>query len=305
VALSWHLKKNTDARFNPGLEKLFLPSIDTRCHSSQHLKLNILITFDKNNIVFLLVVVTAVILLLAVCVVTLVYLYKKIKSLHLKKINTLRLNHEKNLMAAQLEVQESTFQHISREIHDNISLALSISKLQLNTVNMLDERDAEKKITTSIDLISKSIHDLLNLSRSLNTDLIKSLGLINAIEKEVEQVHLSGLFKIETEITGEPVFMEPESELLIFRIVQESLNNIIRHSEAKIIKITLRYYDSYVDLIIKDDGKGFDYLSPHDLPKGAGLNNIKARTRILNGEASIFSAPGEGTCIHLSIPYNS
>jgi two-component system, NarL family, sensor kinase len=261
--------------------------------------------FDTNNTVFLVIVTTAIILLLVVFVVALVYLYQKSKLLHLKKINTLKLNHEKNLMAAQLEVQESTFQHISREIHDNISLSLSTSKLNLNSLNMLDERDTEKKITASIDLISKSIKDLQNLSKGLNTDLIKSLGLINAIEKEIENVLLAGLFKVETQIIGQPVFMEPESELMIFRIVQESLNNIIRHSEAKIIKFTLRYHDSHVDLIIKDDGKGFDYLSSHDQLKGAGLNNIKARTRILKGVANISSAPGQGTCIHLSIPYHS
>lgn len=260
---------------------------------------------DKTNIVIFIIVITAVILVLAVFVVTLIYLYQKNQLLHLKKINTLKLNHEKSLMAAQLEIQESTFQHISREIHDNINLSLSLSKLQLNTLNMLDERDAENKISSSIDLISKSIHDLRHLSQSLNTDLIKSLGLINAIEKEIEKVLLVGLFKIETQIIGQAVFMEPENELLIFRIVQESLNNIIRHSEAKIIKFIIRYYDSYLDLIIKDDGKGFDYPSSHDQLKGTGLNNIKARTKILNGKAGIFSAPGQGTCIHLSIPYHS
>jgi two-component system, NarL family, sensor kinase len=258
----------------------------------------------KNNIIILLIATTALILLLVAFVITLIYLYQKSQFLHLKKINTLEINHEKNLMAAQLEVQESTLQHISREIHDNINLSLSLSKLQLNTLNILDEKDAENKINASIDLISKSIQDLSHLSMSLNTDSIKSLGLINAITKEIEKVRLTGLFKIETQIIGEPVFMEPEKELFIFRITQESLNNIIRHSDAKIIKFILSYYDSYVDIIIKDDGKGFNPPTDNQL-KGTGLINIKARAKLLNGKANILSEPGQGTCIHLSIPYHS
>jgi two-component system, NarL family, sensor kinase len=260
---------------------------------------------DKIHIAAFVIITTAVILILAAFAVALTYLYQKNQFLYFQKITALKLNHEKNLMSAQLEMQESTFQHISREIHDNINLSLSLSKLQLNTINMFNESDAEKKINSTIDLISKSIHDLSHLSKTLNTDLIKSMGLINAIKEEMEKLELTGLFSIEMQVTGQPVFMDAEKELLIFRIVQESFNNIIKHSEAKNIKFWLRYYDCHVELTIKDNGKGFEVPLTENRIKGAGLNNITVRAKALNGKACIFSAPGKGTSLHISIPYQS
>lgn len=258
----------------------------------------------KSDIVILLIVTTILILLLATFVISLIYLYQKSQLLSLQKINTLNLTHEKNLLATQLEVQKSTFQHISREIHDNIGHSLTLTKLQLNTLNLLDQTDTKNKIATSIGMISETIEDLRDLSKSVSADLIKALGLITAIERQIEKVNLLGLFTVEMEIVGERVFMELEKEILILRIIQESLSNIIRHAGAKFIKLTLLYYDKQVDLIIKDDGKGFDHPFPENRLKGAGLNNINERIKLLNGKASIFSEPGQGTCIHLSIPYH-
>ena len=89
----------------------------------------------KNDIIIFLLVTTVIILLLTGLIISLIYMYQKKQLTYQQNLEKLKLDHEKNLMAAQLEIQEETFQHISREIHDNINLSLTLAKLHLNTLN--------------------------------------------------------------------------------------------------------------------------------------------------------------------------
>lgn len=255
---------------------------------------------NKDDIVFFLIITTGLILLLSGFIITLLFFYQKRKLAYQQTLNTLELDHQTNLLESQVEIQENTFQHISREIHDNISLTLTLAKLQLNT--LIENQNSSKTVISSVDLITKSINDLNSLSKALNSDIIKTQGLIVALENEIERIQLVGLFTIALRVKGSPVFMTAEKELIIFRIVQESFNNILKHSNAKIVKITMHYTHSVINIRIIDDGKGFEYPIAEN-HNGAGLNNITNRAKVLHGQADINSYPGKGTRIHLSIPY--
>ena len=98
-----------------------------------------------------------------------------------------------------------------------------------------------------------------------------------------------------------PIYMDSHKELLIFRMIQESLKNIIKHSGAKQVQLILNYQDTSLDIEIKDDGIGFDPEKKTER-KEAGLNNIKTRLKLLNGYLNIHSRPYYGTSINLSIP---
>jgi signal transduction histidine kinase len=233
------------------------------------------------------------------------FLYKK-KQVRLKKdMQILQLDHEKNILNTQLEIQEQTFQHISREIHDNISLSLTLAKLHLNTYNMKGAENSNTLIESSVDLISKALTDLNDISKSMDSDLIESHGLIHAIEYEVELLQKTGQFQVEFQVSGSPIFMEAAKELVVFRIIQESCNNALKHSGAKNIYINLCYHEQEMEIQIRDDGKGFD---PEELKKRSfnkpfsGLKNIRNRTALLGAEIKVVSAPGTGTCIKLIIP---
>lgn len=256
----------------------------------------------RNDIVTFLIVTTAIIFLLAGFMITLLYLYQKKKIAYQQRLSSLQLDHEKNLLESRIEIQENTFQHISREIHDNIALSLTLAKLQLNTLDQDSKEVLEKAIISSVDLISKSLEDLNNLSKALDADIIKNQGLINALDKELERIQIPGLFAVQMLVKGNPVFLAAEKELIIFRILQEAFNNIIKHSRAKLVKLTLHYNHTGITIRIVDDGIGFQYPLTGRQP-GAGLNNITTRALALKGRADINSIPGKGTRIHLIIPY--
>jgi signal transduction histidine kinase len=133
----------------------------------------------------------------------------------------------------------------------------------------------------------------------MSSDIILNNGLINALQFEVAQLTKSGIYKISFSTSGYPVFMNTETELVLFRIVQEVLNNILKHADASKIDINLHYTDALLIMEIKDDGKGF---STDKLQPGTGLQNIKKRTGILKGNISISSTINIGTQIKVEIP---
>jgi len=255
-----------------------------------------------NDIVIFLFIVSALILVLVVFIVTILYLYRKKQAIYLQNLETLKLDYEKNLLKSHVEVQEQTIQHISREIHDNISLSLTLAKLHLNTLNINNKLDASFLISSSINLISKSINDLSDISKSMNADIICQQGLIDALKNEILRIQKTDLFVINISIRGNPVFMDGHKELVIFRIVQEAFNNAIKHSEAKNVTLDLNYTNDHIEITVQDDGKGFN-LAFSETKTGAGLKNMKSRANIFSGNVFIESQEREGTKILISIPF--
>jgi len=259
----------------------------------------------KNDIIIFLLVTTVIILLLTGLIIMLIYLYKKKQVSYQQTVDTLKLDHEKNLLAAQLEMQEGTFQHVSREIHDNISLSLTLAKLHLNTLNLEQREQANFQVNSSIELISKSINNLSGISKSLNSDIIGSQGLIKALENEIQRIRETGLFRIEFRVTGDPVYMDAKKDLIIFRIVQEAFNNIIRHANATSCDLVLHYDTSALLITAIDDGVGFDVHSESKASENnkAGLKNMRTRAKMIGGNMQIESSFGKGSMLKFTIPF--
>lgn len=256
----------------------------------------------------LLIIVTSIILLLLLSFITAVlFLYQKKNVVYHKELSDVKNNYDKNILQTQLEMQEQTFQDISREIHDNIGLSLTLAKLQLNTIGYNEQNKAPGNVSSSIDLISKAIQDLSDISKSLNSELIKNDGFYNTLKNETDKICRSGKYMIEFIEEGDIVFLSAHKELILYRIAQEALNNILKHACADSIWIKLKYETSYISLLIKDNGKGFD---KHEIEKyrsgkiNNGLINIRTRTLMLGGTLTIESAPGKGTSIFVTAPYH-
>jgi signal transduction histidine kinase len=213
-------------------------------------------------------------------------------------------NHEKELLKTKLEIQEETLKKISREIHDNISLGLTLSKLQIT--NYLEKQtDINQLLDTSIDLIGKSLVDLNDISKSLDANQLLSHGLINALESEISVLKRSGIYSIELDIIGEPFYLEAETDLILLRIFQEAFNNIIKHAKANYITVDLIYEPEFVQMKIVDNGKGFDHdqvKHNKELRKMSGLNNFYTRAAVIGAKVSIISAENIGTTIIIDTP---
>ena len=235
--------------------------------------------------------------------------YQRRRSAHVKEKQKMQFNFQQELLRTQLEIQEQTLKTISQEIHDNIGQVLSLAKLNLNRMDISKHNELEEKIKDSKNLVSKAIQDLRDLSKTLNTDNIAAIGLIRAIEYELEMIRKTGSHQTSLETEGHVVRLEGQNELIVFRIVQEVLNNIIKHAEAGSIRIKASYSEDKMSLLITDDGKGVDlsplYEESNNNNFGLGIRNMHSRAKLINGDFSMNSAIGKGTSVKLVVPLNN
>jgi two-component system, NarL family, sensor kinase len=206
--------------------------------------------------------------------------------------------YQKELLRTQLEIQEQTFKTISQEIHDNIGQVLSLAKLNLFTADINDKEAALSKLNDAKDLVSRAINELRDISKTLHTDMIAELGLVKSLENELSLIQKAGVINTHIKISGTIERIEPQKELILFRIIQEALHNIIKHSNASNIFTEITYNDSSLELMIKDDGKGFVI---NDHYTGSGLRNMRNRAKLIGANFTINSKPGIGTDMTVSI----
>jgi signal transduction histidine kinase len=253
------------------------------------------------DISIFLIVTSILFVTLTVFIIIIILLYKKSQIRFEQSLAQIRLNHEKMILSTQLEIQEETFRHISKEIHDNINLSLTLAKLNLNTLNLQDVEFSSKKITNSIDLLSRSIGELSDISKSLNADIIINHGLLKAIEDEISKINQIGIFELNYRLIGNTAFLDAQKELIIFRIIQEGFNNIIKHSNATSVGLTINYKENSLEISLNDNGSGFE-LDKIPNKREAGISNMTTRVNSLNGSININSVPGKGTTLSFTIP---
>jgi two-component system, NarL family, sensor kinase len=210
---------------------------------------------------------------------------------------------EQELLKSQLEIQEQTLKNISQEIHDNIGQVLSLAKLHLATADAGNPGSMIEKVANSKELITKAIQDLRSLSKSLDTDTISAIGLYNAAKNELDSIEKAGFHQTHLVLEGALYKLGPEVELILFRVLQELLNNIIKHAGAKNITVHFNYLPQKLQMKIMDDGTGFDLnnLNNHTSSEfGLGLKNMHNRAKIINAEFLMESKPGAGTTVFIS-----
>jgi two-component system, NarL family, sensor kinase len=245
------------------------------------------------------ILVSTIVLLILVTFIVLyiVEFYRK-KNLYLKEKTMMESDFQKTLLQTQLEIQEQTLKNISQEIHDNIGQALSLAKLNLNTMQAPGDAVLQQKILNSKELVSKAIVDLRDLSRSLDTDYVQEMGLQRAIEYELDMIRRTGTMQTQINIYGNPIRIDKHKELIIFRIVQESINNVIKHANAKNIEVAINYHPTSFELHIADDGHGL----PESHTTGLGIRNMHSRAKLIGAHFSMNSTPGKGTEVKIVLP---
>lgn len=216
-------------------------------------------------------------------------------------------DRETQLLKTQLELQEQTLQHISQEIHDNIGQALTFVKLNINTIDLRKVEETQNKLAESKALIIKAIQDLRNVARSLNTDFINEAGLAACIEHQLNFLEKTGLYTTRFHLSESWSKSQPETELVLFRVVQELLNNIVKHAEASVIEVKLEGDPAKLSITVRDNGKGFLPAQQAwvDGEKGLGLGNMRKRMAIIQGQLIIDSIPGQGTSVIIEVPQKS
>ena len=263
-----------------------------------------------NDIINVLLVATLFVISVAGSIMLLAKLLKRSRRNNLQKHRPAGSEMEAQLLKAQLELQEQTLQHISQEIHDNIGQALTFVKLNINTIDLYKIEETQNKLAESKELITKAIQDLRNVAKSLNTDFINEAGLAACIEYQLHFLEKTGLYTTRFYMSESWCKSQPGAELVLFRVVQELLNNIVKHAEASVIEVRLECHAGKLSITVGDNGKGFlqSAIMLADGDKGLGLGNMKRRIAIMHGCLTIDSTPGKGTRVTIEVPqanYNS
>jgi len=249
-------------------------------------------------------IITLIFLIAPAFVLLYVLVQNRKKKKHIEEKTQMKVIFDAELIKTQMEIQEQTMQTIGADLHDNIGQLLSLTSLTLNSIELDCTDKARQKIDAAIELNLKSIKEMRLLGRLLHGEQLLKLGLEEAIRSEVTWIEKSGRFVVVYDIDGEKCGdSNADKDLILFRITQEILNNIIKHSQANEINIKLGYLDTGIRLQIIDNGTGFNIGDLPEAQKGMGLKNIQKRAEIVGGEVFIQSTPGEGTFIDIFIPY--
>lgn len=221
-----------------------------------------------------------------------------------RKLLKQELDKQKLVAQAVVNAQEKERADIGKELHDNVNQILSTAKLYLELART-EEEERLDLINRSTDNISSAINEIRSISRSLVPPSVGDLGLIDSIEDLVENTRATKKLQVSFDYAGEiDDVLDEKRKLMLFRIVQEQVNNVLRHSKATHLHIGLTVADNIIDLWINDDGEGFD-MEKVKLKKGVGLSNIISRAELFNGRVTIKTAPGKGCSLNISIPISN
>jgi two-component system, NarL family, sensor kinase len=261
--------------------------------------------FAKDEEIFITIISSTVLMvfLVAIIIFAVIRYQNKLRK-HLQEINDLRIAFHNEVLIAQLEKEEQTLHRISQEIHDNIGQLLSLVKLNLNTMDLSNCNPLlQDKVTLTKELVSKTINDLRQLSKSLNSIHITQHYLSHSLQLELDVINKIGQYITKLSVKGEEKLFDPQKQLILFRIAQEALNNIIKHAQAKQIIITLNYEADSLYMTIEDDGIGFHNNALNQI-KGTGIGNINYRAELIGANLIIDSKKNIGTTIKIVAPYN-
>ena len=260
--------------------------------------------FAQDEEIFITIVTstTLMVFLVAVIIFSVIRYQNKLRN-HLQEINDLRIEFHNEVINAQFEKEEQTLHRISQEIHDNIGQLLSLVKLNLNTMDIANCTSLlQDKVTLTKELVGKAIVDLRQLSKSLNSTHLTQQFLSKSLQLELDIINRIDQYITQLNVKGEEIIFDPQKQLILFRIAQESLNNIIKHAQAKQIEISLNYEAESLYLTIADDGVGFNNAAINQL-KGTGIGNIKYRAALIGATLSIITEKTKGTTIKIIAPY--
>lgn len=260
-----------------------------------------------NEVFISLIAISIVLVVLVLFLIIFAFLFQRRQALFRAEKQSLHENYQREILQAQIETQNQTLQHVAGELHDHIGQLLSVAMLQLNVLDeALEQSPQHSVVLQTTSLIEQVLADLRTLSKTLNTDAIRQLGLRNSIALELERIRRTGRYQTELTVIGEPKPMEQQIEIVLFRMVQEAISNALKHARAKKLLVDINYQPTLFTLRITDDGRGFSQNPPQPDPQkngsGQGLSNLNRRAVLLGGSCTIQSQPGEGCVITIMLP---
>jgi signal transduction histidine kinase len=226
------------------------------------------------------------------------------KELATQKNLTLLKEQEMTTINAMVEGQEKERKQIAEDLHDNLGSVLATLKLHFDNLKINREKkkiNQDELFNKTESLIDDAYLKVRSIAHAKNAGVIANKGLLIAIKMMAEKISSADSLKIEVTDFGLNKRLENNIEITIFRIIQELTTNIIKHANAKNISINISLFDNVLNIIVEDDGIGFDYNSVK-LKGGMGIHSIRTRVQHLKGTFNIDTTIGKGSSIIMDIP---
>lgn len=250
----------------------------------------------------LIVYVIAVLLFFAIFSIVFVTAFQRRKNRFLKERFEAEKRYQRELADSKIEIQEQTLKNIAWELHDNIGQLLSVANIQLNILMNSAPEPLHEQLKETKEVVQESVQEIRSLSKVLNNEVILKNGLLESLQVELERFKRLGYLNVSFQILGDPVPINSASEIIIFRILQEFLSNVIKHARASNLFVYLDYNENSLDISATDDGIGFDTSQK---TTSSGMETMRGRAELLNAEYLIVSEIGKGTQMSLKYPYRS
>lgn len=258
---------------------------------------------EISEVVVIVLAGTFLMLLLVIFIVSFFFVHQRRQQKHQQEKATLKAQFEQEILTSQNEIKEETMKFISRELHDNVVQMLSLVKIQLN--NLSEELPTSPKIAQSKDYLTSAIGDLRALSKTLNTNNILHEGLANTIRFELKRIEKASVIQTNFTERAEQSKLDSNQEIIVFRIFQELIQNILKHAQAKNINVLLEEQEDFFKIEVQDDGIGFDFeekLKNKGFDSGSGLANMAYRASLLKGSFKVLKSDSGGSLSTLLVP---
>ncbi|WP_304344761.1 sensor histidine kinase [Chryseobacterium koreense] len=244
-----------------------------------------------------LIVATTFIILVVVLMMVMIY------GIFIKKKSKLLMEHQKKdalfeqeLAISQIEIKEQTLNYIGQELHDDLGQKLSVARLMTNKITFsscAENVHIAKEINM---LVGECIQDIRNLSKVFITGQIEHFGLVDSIEREVRRIKRLDLLEVDYQINNGNFELDSDHSLILFRIVQECITNVIKHSKSNVLRISLENEPTVIRIIVEDKGIG---MIMKEIKRGTGLINMENRAKLIGAGLKINSLENVGTRVTL------
>lgn len=224
-------------------------------------------------------------------VVSMVFIHRQRQAQNRQKLDQVKSEHEKMLLNIENEIQQNTLNQIGRELHDNIGQLLSVAKLNFNSVK-------PEKHAAGRELLGQIIQEVRSLSKTLNLDWLESITLEEFVDQELQKIKSTGFCETQLVVENSIGELEKDQKLVLIRVIQEALNNSIKHASPQKIMIRIINSGQKSQIIMEDDGLGFD---TNQKSSGSGMFNLAKRMETIGGQFHIESEIGKGTLVRLTL----
>ncbi len=256
---------------------------------------------DNNSTTIVILITTLTVILLIVVIIVIFSIFQRRKEKFILDKRADEVRFEEEIIKSQLETQEQTLQNISWELHDNVGQLLSVAKMQLNMLVPEVANSQKSILDETSEIIAQSLQEIRTLSKLLNPEIVRNMGLKEAIELELQRFNRLKFLEAELKIIGDEVDIDKKDEIILFRILQEFLSNSIKHAKATKLEVTLSFTPENLIITAQDYGVGFD---KETIENGSGLINMKSRAKLIQTGFSLTSEKDEGVSLILTYPLN-